>query len=139
MHILGSEIESTNAFLTLLSSLPQLETMYTNEMCVYRDADPEADDGPPVPKRPANFKSVTFNSCRGDADKAMQWLVSRSFYKTLEYYAGCPFQDVGLKAAGPLMKACGPVLKHFKLGLVAMKSQGGFGGMFRELMDSTWT
>lgn len=130
MHILACEIESTNAFLTLLGSFPQLETMYTNEMCVYRDADPSADDGPPVSKRPPNLKSITFNSSRGDANKAMNWLVSRSFCQTLERYTACPFQDIGLKAAGPLVKACGPVLKQFKLGLVAMKTQGGFGDIF---------
>lgn len=128
LHIIACEFESTNAFLTLLASLPDLVKAYTHEMCVYRDL--VVDDGPPMSRTPSNFKSLTFNSSRGDPEKSANWLISRSFNTTIEYFAVCPLQEVGLRPMGKFVKACGGVLKHFKLGLVAMKTQGGFGGMY---------
>ena len=131
LYITGCELESTSTFLTLIGSFPKLEVMYTAEMCVYRD--PVEDKGPSISKAPANFKSLTFNSVRGDPLKTADWMISYSFTSTLEYFAVCPLQEVGLRPIGRLVKACGGTLKHFKLGLVAMKTQGGFGGSFFSL------
>ena len=129
LHILNCEFKSTNEFLTLLGSFPRLETVYTNEMVVYRESSNTSRElHLPPDKYPKKFKSITFNSSRADADRVAEHIVELGFPKTLDYLAMCPLQNVGLTSLDIIARACGPRLKQLKLALVGMKEQGGFIG-----------
>ncbi|GJE91810.1 hypothetical protein PsYK624_079610 [Phanerochaete sordida] len=127
IHFLGCELDSTRTFFTLIGSFPGMETMYANEMVVYRESDALMEQfSLPHDRRAKKFKSMSFNSCRMDADRFAEFFVESGYNKTLDYFATCPLQETALPAVGAILKACGPRLKHYKFALVGMEEQGGY-------------
>lgn len=127
IHFLACELDSTATFLTLVGSFPHLESVYANELVVYRESDSAMKKFvPSSDRRSQNFRSMTFNSCRMDPDRFADFFATSGFQNTLDYFASCPLQEIALPAVGRILRSCGSRLKHFKLALVAMKEQGGF-------------
>ncbi|KAJ3548481.1 hypothetical protein NM688_g5292 [Phlebia brevispora] len=117
-----------------MGGFPHLEALITTEMFVYRSKEITVKST----ARPTNFGKLVFNSARVDPEMLVDWMTQESIINNVEYLACCPIQQVGVPPVGKLLTAMGTSLKHFKIALVGLVSQGGFIELIERSCMLTW-
>lgn len=124
LSMLATQINDMNEFCAMLGMFPHLKTIYAHDLFVFRSPEIVV-----KPSNPSNvFRSFSFNSCRLDPGQIADWMIKHGLFVNAEYFSTCPLQQVGVPPVGKLLVSCGSALKHLKIALVGMKSQGGFVG-----------
>ena len=122
LSVTGCELESLDDFCALIGLLPELESVTTSDLFMYRCTEITTR----VPKPNAGFTRMTMNSCKLDPFMLVDWMLQEKVGTNMEYIGCCPTQARGVEALSQLLKEAGWTMKHLKLGLVGLAVQGGF-------------
>lgn len=119
------EVYSMNEFITLLGSLPNLDTICCRDVLIGRSQKITASP----PARGMTLKKLEFSSSRLDPPMLVDWLLSESLHIHVESITIVPLQKQALTPVGKFLEAAGPSVKHLRIALIALLVQGGFDGM----------
>ncbi|CAL1713438.1 unnamed protein product [Somion occarium] len=111
---------SMHEYTDLMSSFPSLESFMNVDVMVGKSVhiNDAVQDAPPL-------RALEFVNCKVDPTMFVDWLISQSVQQHAERITLAPMQKQALIPVGRYFKSAGASIKHLRLCLVLLLSQGG--------------